>query len=184
VSFQTVKCPECGFSQIEYINPDQPVKCNGCKTQFSPFKPVVAKPAKPIKPPVKQQPSTGERLNTSIRLITKQLGIYLNDGSFISAKEAALRSIKLEMPVLLTTITDSVKKDRYDLSTAFETPLDHTALSEAPQRLDLVLSFLYTGLQHLERMENLGLFDDHNHQVFAQSLITKHRITIDKIINP
>jgi len=180
MSFKTVICPKCNASQIEFIKPDEIVTCNSCKKAFSPFKSV---DTKPIEPSNIRKQSTADKLVASIQLITKLLETYLEDSEHPTAKDHAIKVIKLEMPKLLAIITDSLKIDRHDLSTAFQTSIKYSPLSEEPQRLDIVLTYLYFGLRHLERMTSFGLFDDRNHEVFAQSLVTKHGIAIDKIVN-
>jgi NAD-dependent SIR2 family protein deacetylase len=181
MSFQTVKCPHCGSTQIEFASPTANVKCESCKQRFKPFASLAPPPIKKV---VKKQLSTANDMIECVQVITKQLETYLENSALPSEKGNALERIKLEMTTLFKAIMESIKFDQTDLSIAFATLLKFSPLSTEPQRLELVLAYLYTALQHMDNITEVGLFADRNHKVFAQSMITKHTATIDKIINP
>lgn len=185
--FQTVKCPQCGKSSIEYPDAKLSVTCAGCHTKFKPFAHLKAtttlEPTSKSKATKSVTPSHADQIFEQIKNVIVQFDKCQKTEGWTKEEEQILNILKAELSVLYTIIRErlviGVPTLKADLNTAFT----FSQLSDRPQKLGVILAFLYITVTILGEQSSKMMFDETEHWIFSHDTIELYKSELSKLVN-
>jgi len=185
--FQTVKCPQCGKSSIEYPDAKLKVTCAGCNTKFKPFahlkataisdaasKPMATKPI---------APSHADQIFEQVKNVIVQFDKCQKTEAWTKEEEQILNILKAELSVLYTIIRERLVKGVSTLKADLNTPFTFSPLSDRPQKLGVILAFLYITVTILGEQSSKMMFDETEHWIFSHDTIELYKPELSKLVN-
>jgi phage FluMu protein Com len=189
MSFQTVKCPQCGKAYIEYPDANLKVTCDDCKRVFEPFahlKAATATTANNPKPSIPQPQvnaqSQSEKIFRQIVAIDKSARRFKNeDLAWTNAGEAVLQEIKTQMSALGKLVFESMDINIAQLQKDLKPTYTFEPLSNHPQSLGLILAYLYVKMTEFGQEACIMLFAESEHWLFSQDAIERYKSELTKL---
>jgi phage FluMu protein Com len=189
MSFQTVKCPQCGKAYIEYPDANLKVTCDGCKHVFQPFAHLKVTTTAPVKKSKSSAADTqinglshSEKIFRQIVAIDQTARRFKSeDLAWTNAGEAVLQNIKAEMSVLGKLVFESLDISFVQLQNDLEPSYTFAPLSNYPQSLGLILAYLYVKMTEFGQEACIMLFAESEHWLFSHDSIERHKPKLTKL---
>jgi phage FluMu protein Com len=187
MSFQTVKCPECGKAHIEYQDANLTVTCTECKKRFQPFSHLkvtsTSTASNKVEPSLAKEQSTSEKIFEQIVVIDKAARKFKNDDlAWTKAGEAVLQEIKSQMSVLGRLVFESLDISNEQLRQDLKPSFTFGPLSNRQQSLGLILAYLYVKMTEFGQEASIMLFAESEHWAFSHDTIEHYKPELSKLV--